>query len=52
MFYCAHDPGLALRLTEDQDQTDQTAAAPVFIRIFMIGILAVTVASLGIISLA
>ncbi len=52
MFSCAHDPGLALLLAEDHGQPDQTAASPVFIRIIVIGILAVNAAALGIIALA
>jgi hypothetical protein len=51
MFYCAHDPGLALLLAEVQGQPDQTAASPVFIRIIMIGILAVNATALAIIAL-
>jgi hypothetical protein len=51
MFYCAHDPGLALLLAEEQGKTDETAASPVFIRIIMIGILAVNAAALGMIAL-
>lgn len=52
MFYCAHDPGLALLLAEDRGMPDETAASPVLIRIIMIGILAVNAAALGIIALA
>jgi len=52
MFYCAHDPGLALLLAEEQGHPDQTAASPVFIRIIMIGILAVNAVALGMIALA
>jgi hypothetical protein len=52
VFYCAHDPGLALLLAEDHGQPDQTAASPVFIRIIVIGILAVNAAALGLIALA
>jgi len=51
MFTCAHDPGLALLLAEDQGQPDETPALPVFIRIIMIGLLAVNAAALGIIEL-
>ena len=51
MFYCAHDPGLALLLAEDQGQPDETAASPVFLRIIMIGILAVNAAVLAIIAI-
>ena len=51
MFYCAHDPGLALLLAEDQGQPDETAASPVFLRIIMIGILAVNAAALVIIAI-
>jgi hypothetical protein len=51
MFYCAHDPGLALLLAEDQGQPDETAASPVVLRIIMIGILAVNAVALGIIAL-
>jgi hypothetical protein len=52
MFTCAHDPGLALLLAEYQGQPDETPAPPVFIRIIMIGILAVNAAALGSIALA
>jgi hypothetical protein len=52
MFCCAHDPGLALLLAEDQGQSDETPAPPVVLRIIMIGILAVNAAALGIIALA
>ena len=51
MFCCAHDPGLAMLLAEDQGQPDATPASPVFIRIIMIGILAVNAAALAIIAL-
>ncbi|MCA3511352.1 MAG: hypothetical protein IOC80_10995 [Rhodobacter sp.] len=51
MFFCAHDPGLALLLAEDQGQYDQTDPPPVFIRIIMIGILAVNASALAIIAL-
>jgi hypothetical protein len=51
MFTCAHDPGLALLLAEDKSQPDETPALPVFIRIIMIGILAVNAAALAIIAL-
>jgi len=52
MFTCAHDPGLALLLAEDQGQPDETPASPVFIRIIMIGILAVNAVALAIIALS
>ncbi len=52
MFYCAHDPGLALLLAEDQGQPDQTAASPAFIRVIMIGILAVNAVALAIIAIS
>ena len=52
MFSCAHDPGLALLLAKDRGLPDETPAPPVFIRIIMIGILAVNAAALGIIALA
>jgi hypothetical protein len=51
MFYCAHDPGLALLLAEEQGQPDETVPAPVFVRIIMIGVLAVNAATLGLIAL-
>jgi len=51
MFYCAHDPGLALLLAEDQGQPDDTTASPAFVRIIMIGILAVNAAALAIIAI-
>jgi hypothetical protein len=51
VFCCAHDPGLALLLAEDQGQSDQTAPPPVLIRIIMIGILAVNASALVIIAL-
>jgi hypothetical protein len=52
MFTCAHDPGLALLLAEDQGPLDESTASPAFIRIIMIGILAVNAVALGIIALA
>jgi hypothetical protein len=52
MFYCAHDPGLALLLAEDQGQPEETAVSPVVLRILMIGILAVNAVALGVIALA
>jgi hypothetical protein len=51
MFCCAHDPGLALLLAEDQGQPDETPALPVVLCIIMIGILAVNAVALGIIAL-
>ena len=51
MFSCAHDPGLALLLAEDQGPLDETAALPVVLCIIMIGILAVNAVALGIIAL-
>ena len=52
MFCCAHDPGLALLLAEDQGQPDETPALPVVLCIIMIGILAVNAVALGIMPLA
>jgi len=50
MFCCAHDPGLALLLAEDENWPDQ-AASPATIRIILISILALNAAALLLIGL-
>lgn len=48
MFYCAHDPGLALLLAEQDDSADQTSASPSLVRAIMVSILALNAAALAI----
>ena len=52
MFYCAHDPGLALLLAGEDGRTHEPAAAPATIRAIIFLILALNAAALLMIGLA
>ncbi len=52
MFYCAHDPSLALLLAGEDGRTPETAPAPAAVQAIMIGILALNAAALLMIALA
>ena len=52
MFYCAHDPGLALLLAEEDGRLPEPATPPATVRAIMILILTLNAAALLMIALA